>query len=77
MSKTFTELSRARIKESRQLVISKLNDSESFTIAQQVLINEDQRQMTMYLKGAIHIENIDGLYNLRDAVNEAIAKTEK
>ena len=77
MGKSFQELSRAKIKDSRQLVISKVNNSDSFTIAQQVIISEDQRQMTMYLKGAIHVESIEGLYCLRDAINEAISKVEK
>ena len=31
----------------------------------------------MFVKNSIQIENIEGLYNLRDALNVAISKIEK
>lgn len=73
----FKELSKAKIQESRNLVISKMSDSDSFTLAQQLTVNENGKQTTMFMKGAIHIENLQALYELRNAINEAIDKIEE
>lgn len=64
----FTEISSARIQETRDLVISKRNKG-GYTLAQRILVEEGKKTTTMYLKGAIHVDNIDGIQNLRDALN--------
>ena len=48
-----------------------------FTIAQQLEAKEDDKVTTVFMKGAFHVDDIHGLYNLRDAINLAIQITEK
>jgi len=71
----YTQLSSATIKETRKLVVSSCSKG-GFTLAQQMVIKEGKKKINMFLKGAIHIDGIDGLYNLRDALNLAIEKSE-
>ncbi len=71
----FTEISSARIQDTRDLVISKRNKG-GYTIAQRILVEEGKKTTTMYLKGAIHIDSIDGIQNLRDALNLVIQQSE-
>ena len=40
-------------------------------------VTEDNHTNRVYLKGAFHINDITGLYNLRDACNLAISHIEK
>lgn len=72
----YKELARARVQERRSLVISSFFKG-GYTIAQQLEIQENNYKMDVSLKGAFHIESIDGLYNLRDALNVAIKKIEE
>ena len=74
--KVYVELSKAKINDKRSLVISRNETNGGFTIAQQVIVQEGKRNMTIFMKGATYIEDVDGLYNLRDALNEAIKKEE-
>lgn len=53
--KEFEEIAKAKIRQNRNLVISK--DNLGFiTIAQQIVVNEGGRETTVFLKGAIEIE---------------------
>jgi hypothetical protein len=72
----YKELSSARIKGTRNVVISKDEANGTFTMAQQLLIEEGNKVTSIFMKGAFIIENLTGLYNLRDALNEAITKQE-
>lgn len=72
----YTELSKARITDSRNIVISNCNKG-GFTIAQQLEAKENDKTTAVFMKGAFHVENIHGLYNLRDAINLAIKITEE
>lgn len=74
-NKDFTELSKAKIQDKRNLVISK-NGSGTYTLGQQIVVQEGKKQTLIFLKGAIYIDSLEGLYNLRDALNEAIQKEE-
>ncbi len=67
----YTELSKAKIQDKRNLVISKASKG-GFTIAQQLEISEEGRRTQVFLKGATIVDDIDGLINLRDALNVAI-----
>lgn len=71
----FTELAKAKIQDKRNLVVSQ-HTNGSFTLAQQIVIQEGKKQMTIFLKGSIYIDNLEGLYNLRDALNESIERIE-
>lgn len=70
----FKELSKAKIQESRNIVISKMHNSDSFTIAQQLVVVEGNKQTTMFMKGAIHLDGVQALSNLRNALNEALSQ---
>lgn len=76
----YNELASARIQEQRDLVISeclKSGKDSGFTISQRVEIVEGKHTTKVFLKNAIHVASVDELYNLRDAINEAIQKTEE
>ena len=72
----FVELSNAVLSEKRQAVISKLDDG-SYTIGQRLEVNDNGSSMQIFLKGALHAENLEALQNLRDAINVAIKKEQK
>ena len=72
----YHELSRAKVTDSRNIVISDCSKG-GFTIAQQLEAKENDKTTLVFMKGAFHIEDIQGLYNLRDAVNLAIKVSEE
>lgn len=71
----YTEISRAQVTKKRDIVISNCSRG-GFTIAQQVAIEEDGDNTKVFMKGAFHVGDLSGLYNLRDAINYAIQKVE-
>lgn len=74
MAKTkveYNELSRAKVTDSRNIVISACSKG-GFTIAQQLEAKENDKTTSVFLKGAFHVDDVHGLYNVRDAVNLAI-----
>ena len=72
----YHELSRAKVTDSRNIVISNCSKG-GFTIAQQLEAKENDKITSVFMKGAFHVEDIHGLYNLRDAVNFAIKISEE
>lgn len=72
----YNELSRAKVTDSRNIVISDCSKG-GFTVAQQLEAKEGDKTTSVFMKGAFHIEDIHGLYNLRDAVNLAIKISEE
>lgn len=72
----YIELARAKVQPNRSLVISECSKN-GFTIAQQLEVKEGNHVMNVFLKGALHIDDIQGLYNLRDALNVAIQRIDK
>lgn len=72
----YTELSRAKVTDSRNIVISSCSKG-GFTVAQQLQTKENDKTISVFLKGAFHVEDVNGLYNLRDAVNVAIKMAEE
>ena len=65
----YTELSNAVITENRNIVISECSKG-GYTGAQQLKADGTK----VFMKGALHIDNLEGLYNLRNALNVAIDK---
>ena len=63
----YTELSNAEITENRNVVISECSKG-GFTVAQQLKADG----IKVFMKGALHIDNLKGLYNLRSALDVAI-----
>ena len=72
----YTEISRAKVTDSRNIIISSCNKG-GFTIAQQLEAKENDKTTSVFLKGAFHVDDLHGLYNIRDAVNLAIKVTEE
>lgn len=72
----YNELSKAKVTDSRNIVVSNCSKG-GFTIAQQLEAKEDDKVTTVFMKGAFHVDDIHGLYNLRDTINLAIQITEK
>lgn len=72
----YSEISRAKVTDSRNIVISNCSKG-GFTIAQQLEAKENDKTTSVFLKGAFHIDDIHGLYNIRDAVNLAIKIAEE
>lgn len=71
----YTEIARAKVTKSRNIVISNCSEG-GFTIAQQFEAVENGKIIPVFLKGAFHVDDLTGLYELRDAINLAISKTE-
>lgn len=71
---TFKEIASAKVSPTRDIVISK-RDNE-FILAQRAKLQEGTRETKIFLRGTMPIENIEGLYELRDALNEAICNIE-
>lgn len=75
--KTFyKELARADVSSSRCAIISECSKG-GFTIAQQMMVKENDKSIAMFLKGALRVEGLDELYHLRDAINFAIIAYEE
>lgn len=73
---TYKELSKAKVSDSRNIVISSCSKG-GFTVAQQLEANENGKVTTVFLKNAFHVDDVHGLYELRDAVNLAIKSSEE
>ncbi len=72
----YSELTKARITDSRNIVISNCSKG-GFTIAQQLEAKEGDKVTSIFMKGAFHVDDVHGLYNLRDAINLAIKMSEE
>ena len=72
----YCELSKAKITDSRNIVISRCSKG-GFTVAQQLEARENDKVTTVFMKGAFHVDDVHGLYNLRDAINLAIKMVEE
>lgn len=67
----YNEISKAKVSDSRNIVISSCSKG-GFTIAQQLEAIENGKITTVFMKGAFHVDDVQGLYELRDAINLAI-----
>ena len=71
----YNEISRAKVTDTREVVISDCSRG-GFTMAQVMSVQEGDVITPIFMKGAFHIDSIEHLYNLRDAINIAIKKIE-
>ena len=71
----YDEISRAKVTDTRSVVISNCSKG-GYTIAQMMDVKEGDATTSVFMKGAFHVSDISGLYNLRDAINIAIKKIE-
>lgn len=72
---TYKEIARAKVSETRNVVISQCSGG-GFTIAQQLDVQEGDKKMTVFLKNSIHLDDVKGLYELRDTINYALKSIE-
>lgn len=72
----FIEIANATLSSKRQAVISRLDDG-SYTIGQKLEVKDGEKTMNVFLKGALHAENLTALQNLRDALNVVLQKEQK
>lgn len=76
----YNELSKRRFKEQRNIVISearnvKTNDLEGYAVTEQLVTEENGKEVRIFLKGGLGLVDKEGLVQLRDCLNEAIEKT--
>jgi len=69
----YKELASACIQDKRDIVISEYS-SGGYTLAQRLNVEEGNKKTSIYIKNSIHIDSVDGLLNLRDALNVALEK---
>lgn len=77
----YLELAKERIKPQRNVVISKTIDSENnflgYSITEQLVINEGERETKVFLRNGLGILNREGLEQLRNAIDETLEKITK
>ena len=67
----YKQLSKATVTKNRNIVISECSKG-GFTIAQQLVVSDDQNEVSVFMKGAMHIHDFTALVALRDALDEAV-----
>ena len=77
----YNELSKRRFKEQRNIVISearnvKTNDLEGYAVTEQLITEENGKEVRIFLKGGLGLIDDKGLIQLRECIDEAIKKTE-
>ena len=70
---TYKQISQVKINDNKYMVISECSKG-GFTLGQKVIVKDAENTIEMFLKGAIHINSIDTLGEIRDAIDEIIAK---
>lgn len=77
----YLELAKARIKPQRNVVISKTIDGENnflgYSITEQLVTNEGERETKVFLRNGLGILNREGLEQLRNAIDETLEKITK
>lgn len=78
---TYKELSKKQIKPQRNIVVSEAYDKDDelfgYSIAEQLVTYEGDKEIKMFLKNGLGILDIVGLINLRNAIDEAVKKIDK
>lgn len=73
---TYDEITRCKISDSRNAVISACSTG-GYTLAQQLEATEKDGTITrVFLRGAFHVEDLEGLRNLRNAIDVTIHSVE-
>lgn len=72
----YSELCKTPVSESRNVVISTCSKG-GYTIAQQLTAKEGDKITSVFMKGAFHVDDIKGLYSIRDCINLAIKMEEE
>ena len=70
---SYDEVARVKMSNTRDVVISKCSKG-GYTIAQKILIDKDEKPTSIFLKGAIKVNDIDGLKEIKETIDMAIKK---
>lgn len=76
LKKRYEELAKARIKDTRKAIISRINDGDGYKIVELAEFTEGDRKQAMILKGGIEIDSLENLAKLRDAL-DCVIKQER
>ena len=68
----YDEITKARISDARNVVISTCSKG-GYTIAQQMIARDGKSEVAVFMKGAIHVKDIEALEKIRDALNVVIS----
>lgn len=75
---SFKELSNKKYKEQRNIVISEAFDMDNklkgYSIAEQLVAQEGENKIAIFLKGGLGIVDKEGLMHLKEAIDEACIK---
>ena len=71
----YDEITKARISDARNVVISTCSKG-GYTIAQQMIAKDGKSEVAVFMKGAIHVKDIEALEKIRDALNIAISSVQ-
>jgi hypothetical protein len=72
----YKQIAKARVQKNRNIVISRCSKG-GYTLAQQLEVVEDDKVIPVYLKGAFHVDDVQGLIELRDAINLVVNIADK
>ena len=72
----YKKLSKARVSKSRNIVVS-MCSTGGFKLAQQLIVDDEGSETTVFLKGAYFVKDLDALIDLRDAIDDAIGEVIK
>ena len=73
---SYRTLASAQVTNTKRLVVSSCSKG-GFTIAQQVIVRDpdDGNEITMFMRGAIHVKDLNALAEVAEAIEEAIRKS--
>ena len=73
---TYRTLASAQVTDTKRLVVSSCSKG-GFTIAQQVVVRDpdDGGEITMFMRGAIHVKDLNALAEVAEAIEDAIRKS--
>lgn len=75
---TYKEIAKRRIKDKRNVVISEAFDAEGnsmgYSIAEQLVTEEEGKETKVFLRGGLGIVNNDGLLEMKRAIDTACTK---
>lgn len=72
----YDEITKARISDARNVVISTCSKG-GYTIAQQMIARDGKSEVAVFMKGAIHVKDIEALEKIRDALNVVISSAQE
>lgn len=68
---TYKEIACAKVNENKSLVISECSRG-GYTLGQRLTVDDNGKKVDVFLKGAIHLDSIESLENVRNAFEKAI-----